>query len=97
MSLSGNDVEERLTFALHMFAETVPDDPPVPWSEFSKTSSGPRHHLARVIGVAASVVLIALATILWAAPSAGTRYQGSEAQHMGHSLSASVATRGPLR
>lgn len=95
MSLSQNDVEERLTLALHGFAETVPDHPPVPWSVFLKASSGPKHHVARAIGAAASVVLIALATILWAAPSAGARYHGGEAQQPLHPTTVSVATSAP--
>lgn len=94
---SGNEVEERLTIALHGFAETVPDDPPVPWSAFVKTPRGPRHHVARLIGAAASVVLIAVATILWAAPSAGARYHAGEAQQTQRPIAASVATLTPPR
>lgn len=87
MSLTQGQVEERLIHAFHEFAETVPASPPVPWSTALTASRAPRRHLSHLIGVAASVVLIAVATIVWAAPSAGARYHGGEAIRAGHVIS----------
>jgi hypothetical protein len=87
MSLTQGQVEERLIHAFHEFAEVVPEHPPAPWSTVLAASRGPRRHVSHLIGVAASVVLIALATIVWAAPSAGARYHGGQAIRMGHVVS----------
>jgi hypothetical protein len=78
MSPSHTEVEDRLTRSYRAFVADVPDRPLVPWSTFAMTSNTPNRHWRRIIGTAASIVLIALATILWASPSAGARYHGAE-------------------
>jgi hypothetical protein len=78
MSPSHTEVEDRLTRSYCAFVADVPDHPLVSWSTFTMTSNTPNRHWRRVIGTAASIVLIAVATILWASPSAGARYHGAE-------------------
>jgi hypothetical protein len=72
------DVEERLKHSFHALASEVPDQPPAPWSTFASPST-PSHHRRALVGVAASIVLVALAVVLWASPSAGARYHGRDA------------------
>jgi hypothetical protein len=81
---TNHDVERRLTRAFHAFVEDVPNYPPSSWSVVSTTSTHPRQHWHRVISVAASLVLIALALALWAAPSGGLGYHGGEALRTSH-------------
>jgi hypothetical protein len=83
MRPSHTEVEERLKNSFRAFASDVPDHPPVPWSTFATTSVTPSRHWHRIIGVAASIILIVLATVLWASPSAGLRYHRGEALRVG--------------
>jgi hypothetical protein len=83
MSPSYTEVEDKLTRSYRGFVADVPDHPLVSWSAFTVTSNTPNRHWRRIIGTAASIVLIALATILWASPSAGARYHGAEALKAG--------------
>jgi hypothetical protein len=78
MSPGHAEVEESLTRSYRAFVADVPDDPPVAWSSFATTADGRTRHSHRIMGIAASVVLIVLATILWASPSAGAHYHGAE-------------------
>ena len=78
MSPSYTEVEDRLTGSYCAFVADVPDHPLVSWSAFAMTSNTSSRHWHRIIGTAASIVLIAIATILWASPSAGARYHGAE-------------------
>ena len=77
MSPSHAEVEDRLTEAYRAFVTDVPEHPPVSWSAYAATREGLSHHWHRIVGIAASIVLIVLATTLWATPSAGARYHGS--------------------
>lgn len=90
MTVSHGEMEERLIHALYVFAEAVPDSPPEPWSTtwISPPTSAPasRRHFMPFVGVAASVVLIALASILWADPSAGAGYHGSGISPVGYTF-----------
>ena len=79
MSHSVAEVEGKLKRSLAAFVSDVPDHPPVAWSAFVSAPRAPRHHWRRLAGVAASIVLITLATISWASPSAGERYHGRDA------------------
>jgi hypothetical protein len=72
------DIEERLTSSLYALAAEVPDRPPIRWSAFVATPAAPRHRWRTALAVAASMVLIALGTVLWASPSAGARDHGRE-------------------
>lgn len=78
MSDSVVDIEALLTRSLYALAAEVPDRPPVRWSAFVSAPSAPRHRWRTAVAVAASVVLIALGTVLWASPSAGARDHGRE-------------------
>jgi hypothetical protein len=78
MSPSYAEVEDRLAGSYRAFVGDVPEHPPVPWSATAVTPVGPSRHLHRLVGIAASIVLIVLATTLWASPSAGARYHPAE-------------------
>jgi hypothetical protein len=71
------EVEDRLTTSYRAFVTDVPEHPPVPWSAYAATPEGLSHHWHRIVGIAASIVLIVLASTLWASPSAGARYHGA--------------------
>jgi hypothetical protein len=90
MSLSERQVEERVTCALHDFTEVIPDVPPTPWSSVERASFAPRRHTARLLEIAASVIVVALATIVWADPSAGARFHGGVAVRASHSVSVTL-------
>lgn len=79
MNRSVADVEERLRHSLHSFVSEVPDHPPAPWLSFVAATPRTRHRWHGLVGVAASIVLIALATILWSTPSAGDGPHGRDA------------------
>ena len=83
MSPSYTEVEDRLTRSYGAFVADVPEHPPVSWSGFPATAEGLSRHWHRIVGIAASVVLIVLATTLWASPSAGARYHGAEVLRVG--------------
>lgn len=76
MSHSSSDVEERLKHSFRIFVSEIPDQPPTPWSTFVSPATTSSHYWRTLVGVAASVVLIGLAMLLWASPSAGARYHG---------------------
>ena len=78
MSPSYTEVEDKLARSYRALVDDIPDQPPVPWSNFSTTPGAIGRHRQRIVGIAASVVLIVLATVLWSAPSAGARYHGAE-------------------
>jgi hypothetical protein len=78
VSYSYADIEDRLKHSFQVFVSDVPDQPPVPWSTPVSTPSPSIHHWRNLVGVAASIVVIALALLLWASPSAGARYQGHD-------------------
>lgn len=78
MSPSYEEVEERLSRSYGAFVGDIPEHPPVSWSVYAASPGGMKRHWHRVVGVAASIVLIVLATALWASPSAGARYRGAE-------------------
>lgn len=79
MNHSVADVEERLRHSLHSLVSELPDHPPAPWPSFVAATTRTRHRLHGLVGVAASIVLIALATILWSTPSAGDGPHGRDA------------------
>jgi hypothetical protein len=79
VSHSPSDVEERMKHSFHVFVSEVPDHPPAPWSTYISSPNPSSHHWRTLVGVAASIVLIALAMFLWASPSAGARYHGRDA------------------
>jgi hypothetical protein len=79
VSHSFSDVEERLKHSFHIFVSEVPDQPSTPWSTLASPPTTSSHYWRSLVGVAASVVLIALAMLLWASPSAGARYHGPNA------------------
>lgn len=83
MSPSYAEVEDRLRRSYCAFVADIPDHPLASWSAFTMTSDKPSRHRHRVIGVAASVVLIVVATISWASPSAGAHYHGAEVLRTG--------------
>ena len=83
MSPSYAEVENRLADSYRGFVAGVPEHPPVPWSTYATTAEAPSHHWHRIVGIAASIVLIVLATTLWASPSAGARYRGAEVLRAG--------------
>jgi hypothetical protein len=78
VSHSYADIEDRLKHSFHVFVSEIPDQPPAPWSTFASTPSASIHHWRNLVGVAASIVVIALALLLWESPSAGARYQGPD-------------------
>jgi hypothetical protein len=78
MSPSYAEVEDRLARSYQAFVAEVPEDPPVSWSAYRATPERLRRQWHHIVGVAASIVLILLATALWASPSAGARYHGAE-------------------
>ena len=78
MSPSYAEVEERLARSYRAFVAEVPEHPSVSWSVYAATPKGLRRQWHHIVGIAASVVLILLATALWASPSAGARYHGVE-------------------
>ncbi len=78
MSPSYAEVENRLARSYRALVAEVPDTPPVSWSTYASTPVGLRRHWHHIVGIAASIVLIVLATALWASPSAGARYRGAE-------------------
>jgi hypothetical protein len=90
MNTNHRDVERRLTHALHTFVQDIPDYPPTSWSAVSTTSTHARQYWHRVISVAASLLLIALALALWAAPSGGLGYHGGEALRTSHATYAQL-------
>jgi hypothetical protein len=77
MRPSYTEVEGRLARSFDAFVADIPDHPPVAWSTFSAAPARRNHHRQRILGIAASVVLIFLATVSWASPSAGARYHGA--------------------
>ena len=79
MNHSVADVEERLRHSLRSFVSEVPDHSPVPWPSFVAATTRTRHRLRGLVGVAASIVLVALATLLWSTPSAGDGAHGRDA------------------
>lgn len=79
MNQSIAEVEERLRDSFHSFVSEVPDYPPAPWPSFVVTTTKVRHRLHGLVGAAASIVLIALATLLWSTPSAGDGPHGRDA------------------
>jgi hypothetical protein len=83
MSPSYAEVEDRLAQSYRAFVADIPEQPPVSWSAFSAAPKGLGHHWHRIVGIAASVVLVVLATTLWASPSAGARYHGAEVLRVG--------------
>jgi hypothetical protein len=78
MRPSAHEVEERLSESLHGFVGGVPDRPPVPWSTAHAGAASqlthPLPHRYAALEAAASVVIVAIATLFWASPSAGARY-----------------------
>jgi hypothetical protein len=79
MSHSVADVEDRLRHSLCAFVSGVPEHPPVAWPTYVAATKRTRYRLHALVGVAASIVLIALATVLWSTPSAGDRPHGGDA------------------
>jgi hypothetical protein len=79
VSHSSSDVEERLKHSFGVFVSEVPDQPSIPWLTFVSPTTTSSHQWRTLVGVAASVVLIALAMVIWASPSAGARYHGPNA------------------
>jgi hypothetical protein len=78
VSSQETEIEERLSRSLHIYASGIPDHPPTPWASAQGDAGCARsrahHHLYGALGLAASVVLVVIATLLWASPSAGARY-----------------------
>jgi hypothetical protein len=83
MSSSDVEIEERLSRSLRAWAGHLPEEPPVPWrsvhaSAVRSKRTATRHRYG-TLGLAASIVVVAVTTLLWASPSAGARYdQGGQ-------------------
>jgi hypothetical protein len=91
MNLSELDVERRLTVSMHAFVAGVPDTPPLAWGTLRMADRVQHRHLVRTMGAAASIVIIAIASLFWTTPSAGARFYGHAALTTGSQVYESSA------